>query len=112
MRLDRKNGSLRTRIVLASCFACVVTIIGLSQTLLYKSPSPIATSFWFPLAVILKVLTSDDALMFSGAVIQFPTLSVGWALGTRRYGYKKASLLAFVAYLLLAFGAIVILQNR
>ena len=88
-------------VVVATVTAVGMTVIGLSQTLIYKFPPVVATSLWFPMAMIVRQLTGNELLMGLAALAQFPLLTWGCFYAARTRPFWKAGLMMVSLHCLL-----------
>jgi hypothetical protein len=79
--------------------AVTLTIIGFSQTLIYKTPPRVATTLWFPWALIAKRITGNDLVMLTAALGQFPMFAGAVMVVSRYWSLKNTASTLVAAYL-------------
>jgi hypothetical protein len=93
-------------------FSLCLTFIGVSQTIIHKSPSSAVTAFWFPLGAIVKMATNSDFLMLIAALVQFPLFAVAFGVIWYHKNWRIASGNVLIAYLILLIAAVVLIKGR
>jgi hypothetical protein len=61
----------RVNILIVIIIPLILTIIGYSQSYIYKTPQKLNDLFWFPLGAIVKVITGNEILMIFSGTLQF-----------------------------------------
>ena len=89
-----------------------LTLIGAYQTLFLKEPSPISTSLWFPLAIILKRVTGSEIAMSAATFVQFPMFAAVLEGLLRRYGWRISLGITFCCYVLIVLIAFSIVRGN
>ena len=97
--------SRRTYITIAFVLAILATIVGWSQSMLYKVIPEVPLCLWFPLVVVAARDTISAVVL---SVVQFPIFAVAFSLGLRRWSALRVILVLTVAYVVLAGVAIAI----
>ncbi len=101
--------SRRIYITTAFVLAIVATVVGWSQSLIYKLTPPVPLALWFPLVVITR------ASEFGGVAvsfIQFPLFAAAFAVGIRRWSIARVIGVLALTYALLAGVAFAIVRSR
>jgi hypothetical protein len=90
---------------IAFVLAIMATVVGWSQSLIYKNTPPVPLALWFPLVVM-----SPEEVFVTLAVsfIQFPLFALAFAMGIRRWPVARVVIVLMLAYALLAGVALVI----
>jgi hypothetical protein len=94
----------RIYIIIAFVVAIAATVIGWSQTLIYKIVPPVPLTLWFPLLVITD---AKDVVAIALSLFQFPSFAAAFAFGIRRWPPLIVLALPTATYALLvglAFG--------
>jgi len=93
----RHKFSRRSCTVIAFALAITATIVGWSQSMLYKVIPEVPLCLWFPLAVI-AARTISGAVVLS--LMQFPIFAVAFSIGIRRWSAPKVILMLMLFYAL------------
>lgn len=105
-----KKSSRRYIIALAFIVAGLLTLLGWSQTLAYKTFPAQKLALWFPLIVISDAMKNGFELAFS--VIQFPLFATIFALCLRRWSVGSAFLATLFFYTVCVLTALSLIHVR
>ena len=79
------NENTRFRSLTIKLIAIILTILGFTQTYLYKIPQNMNDIYWFPLGAIIKHITGNEILMLLAAFLQFfAVLEFSYRLTSRK----------------------------
>lgn len=99
-------------VVIALAFALLATIIGLSQTFIWKVFPTIRLVFWFPVAIFydrLKGYPDLEEVLLS--LVQFPILALCFIAGIRWWRPPKVIIVIGAIYALMVLAAWEIFKN-
>lgn len=91
--------SRRTCIILAFALALLATVIGWSQSLVFKDTPVVPLALWFPLVILTG---SRDLAAVAVSLIQFPLLAIVFALAIRKWPKSKVLGALALEYALMA----------
>ena len=102
---------MRPRIYIAAAFvlAVVATMIGWSQSLIYKDTPVRPLALWFPIVVLSS---AHDISAVALSLVQFPLFAIGFAFGIRRWPTSRVLAVLALTYALLAGVALAIVGSR
>jgi hypothetical protein len=99
----------RIYIVAAFIFAGLATVVGWSQSLIYKDTPLSPLALWFPIVVLTR---ATDLAAVALSLIQFPLFAVGFTFGIRRWPVSRVLAALMLTYALLAGFAFAIVRSR
>jgi hypothetical protein len=91
--------SRRVYIDIAFVLAIIATVIGWSQSMIYKITPVVPLVLWFPLIVVTD---THDLAAVALSLIQFPLLATAFAFSTRRWPIARVLAALALTYALLA----------
>jgi hypothetical protein len=100
--------SRRIYIAIAFVLAIVATVVGWSQSLIYKDTPPVPLALWFPLVVISRV---KELACVAVSFIQFPLFASAFAVGIQRWPGARVVAVLALTYALLAGVALAIMRR-
>jgi hypothetical protein len=106
--------SRRKHIAIALTVAFLATVVGLSQTLIWKVFPTVHLVFWFPLVVITNAIHDESGTMVEVllSLVQFPLLAICFIIGIRRWPVAAVASVIGCVYALMVLVAWIILTRH
>lgn len=95
--------------IAAVLLAIAATMIGWSQSLIYKDVPQIPLAIWFPFIVLTS---ASDFAMVLLSLVQFPLFAVAFTLAICRWPVARVTLVLAILYTLLVVLALFMVKTR
>ena len=87
--------SPRALTIIAFVVAIAATVVGWSQSMMYKWPPPVRLASWFPFVVLSDA--RDVGAVFA-SFIQFPIFALAFSLAIRRWSVVRVLIVLALIY--------------
>ena len=101
--------SRRIYITIAFILAVLATVVGWSQSLIYKITPIVPLALWFPLIILTG---ARDLAAVALSLIQFPLFAIAFTVGIGRWTLARVLAVLMLTYALLAGIAFAIVRSR
>lgn len=88
----------RTHMIIALIIAILATVVGWSQSLIYKIVPSVPLAILFPLVVLTRAHELSAVFV---SLIQFPLLAMAYLFGIRRWSWRKVLPTLLLGYAIL-----------